>query len=41
MLSQEEIDNDMMQQLLQKLRDGTITSDELERLMRLMNQYGL
>ena len=40
MLSQEEMDNDLMQQLLQKLRDGSITQEELESLMRLMKQYG-
>ena len=41
LLSQEENDMEELEELLRKLRDGTITEEELRRLMELQNQYGV
>lgn len=41
LLSQEESDKDMFDELMQKFRDGTITAEELQRLMGLLNQFGI
>lgn len=41
MLSQEEMEQDELQELLRKLQEGTLTEEELKRLMQLMQKNGV
>jgi hypothetical protein len=40
LLSKEELEREELEELLRKLREGTLTEEELKRLMDLMNKYG-
>lgn len=41
MLSQEELEKNELEELMRKLREGTLTADELRRLQELLNKNGM
>jgi uncharacterized membrane protein len=40
LLSKEELEREELEKLLRRLREGTLTEEELKRLMELMKKFG-